>query len=588
MTKRLQLIFVVTLAVWMSILAPTTTLYAQTTPTTPGTGQEVVRVLEGNWQTLSPGTQHWYRFDYAGEELPVRISLDVNPAGSAGFQVWTAEQFGQLASLANVTPVAVSAADPDDPTHIIWTGTLTEPGVYYIVIQPSAAPETAATAGANNANPTGAQYLLTIGGRGLAPAPDGGTIIAGDLNANVRSGPSTAYPVLQTLAQGTGLAVLGQDTSGTWLFIQLPDNSTGWIARYLTGFTGTATTVTTPEQPLLAPPATTTNSAAVIAGATDVNLRAGPSTAYPVLRTLAQNTQFTVLGQDSSGTWLSVRFGDGSEGWIARYLTNFANNAPLISAPIVTQPQLAPPATTAVDQVLVTSALDVNLRAGPSMLYPVMRALSSNTPITVLGQDATSNWLSVQLADGTQGWIARFLTNFAGIAPTLEAPLLVQPAPRQPNLAPPATFTVNPAVASLPFEVASVDNFPIEQALDANRRVLSAGQTQWLTFDQPGNGEPIQIWMSVEPNNAAGFRIYRAEDAQAIIAGAAPDDFTDIGRGTANPNEPADLFWRGDFDQPGRFYVMIDSNATNDISYSIYGVASSPAQDQDQGRDRDS
>jgi uncharacterized protein YgiM (DUF1202 family) len=577
MAKRLQLLFVVTLAVWMSILAPTAS-YAQTTPTTPGSGQAVVRVLEGNWQTLSPGTQHWYRFDYAGDELPVRISLDVNPAGSAGFQVWTAEQFAQLASLANVSPVALSAADPDDSTHVIWSGSLVEPGFYYIVIQPNTA--------AASANPVDAQYLLNIGGRGLAPAPDGGTIIAGELNANVRSGPSTAYPVVQTIAQGTGLSVLGQDPSGTWLFIQLPDGSAGWIARYLTGFTGTAMTVTTPAQPLLAPPATTTNAAAVIAGATDVNLRAGPSTAYPVLRTLAQDTQFTVLGQDSSGTWLSVRFGDGSEGWIARYLTNFANNAPLITAPIVAQPQLAPPATTAPDRVFVMSALDVNLRTGPSTLYPVIRALPDRTAMTVLGQDATSNWISVQLADGTQGWIARFLTNFAGVAATLEAPLLVAPSPTQPNLAPPATVNVTPAVASLPFEIASVDNFPIEQALDANQRTLSAGQTQWLTFDQPGNGEPIQIWMSVEPNDAAGFRIYRAGDAEAIIAGASPDDFTDIGRGTSNPNEPADLFWRGDFDESGRFYVMIDNTATRDISYSIYGVASSP--DQDEGRERDS
>jgi uncharacterized protein YgiM (DUF1202 family) len=588
MAKWLQLLFVVTLAIWMSILAPTTTTYAQTTTTTPSLGQDVVRVLEGNWQTLSPGTQHWYRFDYAGDELPVRISLDINPAGSAGFQVWTAEQFSQLATDANVTPVALSAADPDDPTHIMWAGPLSNAGTYYIVIQPSTATNSADTT-ADTSSVASAQYLLNIGGRGLAPALDGGSIVAGDLNVNVRSGPSTAYSVLQTIAQGTELSVLGQDTSANWLFVQLPDRTEGWIARFLTGFTGTAMTVTTPAQPSLAPPSTAANAAAVIAGAVDVNLRAGPSTAYPVLSTLAQSTQFTVLGQDSTGTWLSIRFSDGSEGWIARYLTDFANNAPLVAAPIVAQPQLAPPATTAANQVFVSSALDAKLRTGPSTLYPVISAQSKSTPLTVLGQDPTSNWLSVQLADGTQGWMARFLTNYAGIATTLEVPALVQPSPTQPQLAPSPTVNVGPSVGSLPFEVASLDNFPVEQALSNNRRVLNAGQTQWLTFDQPGNGEPIQIWMSAEPNNATGFRIYREGDAHAIMAGANPDDFTDIGRGTLNPNEPADFFWRGDFEETGRFYVMVDSNATNDIVYSIYGVASSPDQSSpEDSRDRDS
>jgi uncharacterized protein YgiM (DUF1202 family) len=565
--KRLQLLLVVTLALSISIFALGSTAYAQTTQTLTAVDQDVVRVLEGNWQTLAPGAQHWYRFDYAGGNQPVRISLDVRSAGSASFQVLTTAQFSQLAGTANVQPVATSAPAGDDPMHILWQGTLADAGTYYIVVQPTAGTE--------------AQYLLTIGGRGLAPATDGGTISTGALNVNIRSGPSTAYPVLRTIAQGTELTVLGQDTSGAWLTVRLPDGTQGWIARFLTGFTGTVAVVPapalalTPPQattPPLAPPATTDFSGAVITGASNVNFRAGPSTAYPVIRTIPQGTQFTVLGQDATGTWLAVRLGDGTEGWVARFLTNFISVAPVATAPVVTTPPLAPPATTG----SVAGAFNVNIRSGPSTAYAVLRTVSLGTELTVLGQDASGSWLLVRLSDGSQGWIACFLTAFTGTAPVVAAPpLAAVPIVSAPPLAPPATISVAPGPASLPSQQASVDNFPIEDALGNNWRILPAGQIHWFTFSDPGDEDAVQIWMDAEPTGSAEFRIYREEDAKAIMAGRNPDDFTDIGRGTFNENEPADLFWRGAFDEHGTYYVMVRSGASSDISYSLFGVGSS-------------
>src|SRR5690606_6694239 len=100
-------------------------------------------------------------------------------------------------------------------------------------------------------------------------ATDGGTIVDGAVNVNVRSGPSTAYPVVMTVAQGTQVNVIGQDTSGSWLSVRLPDGTEGWIARFLTNFTGTAAIAAAPPvvQPPLAPPATTASvTAGVVAG----------------------------------------------------------------------------------------------------------------------------------------------------------------------------------------------------------------------------------------------------------------------------------------------------------------------------------
>jgi SH3-like domain-containing protein len=265
-----------------------------------------------------------------------------------------------------------------------------------------------------------------------------------------------------------------------------------------------------------------------------------------------------------------VRLADGTEGWIARFLTNFANRAPVVSAPVVTQPPLAPPSTVPTNADFASGAFNVNIRTGPSTLFPVLRTIPQGIELAVLGQDASADWLSVRLADGTEGWIARFLTDFTGTAVTVATPVLAQPP-----LAPPSTVLAVPGVASLPSRPAPIDNFPIEQSLANSWRALRSGETQWFTFSHPGDDEPVQIWMNVEPSGAAGFRIYREEDAQAIMEGANPDDFTDIGRGTPNPNEPADLFWRGDFREHGRYYVMVNSGTTGDVAYSIYGVGPS-------------
>jgi hypothetical protein len=51
-----------------------------------------------------------------------------------------------------------------------------------------------------------------------------------------------------------------------------------------------------------------------------------------------------------------------------------------------------------------------------------------NTQMAVLGRDTTGACLSVRLADGIQGWVARYLTNFIGVASILATPPLAPPA----------------------------------------------------------------------------------------------------------------------------------------------------------------
>jgi hypothetical protein len=280
----------------------------------------------------------------------------------------------------------------------------------------------------------------------------------------------------------------------------------------------------------------------------------------------------TVLGQDVTGAWLSIQLSDGTQGWMARFLTNFVDTAPIVATPALTQPPLAPPPTVPV-QAAPAITPNANVRTGPSTAFPVIRTALAGTQMSVLGQDATGAWLLVQFSDGVQGWIARSLTNFTDTAPIMATPSLVQPP-----LAPPATvLPLQPTVAALPGLSDSLADPPVEQALGRNWHTLRPGQIQWYTFDHPGDETAVQIWLDSEPNDGAGFRVFKEGDAQAVMAGAFPDDIEAIGRGTPNPNEAGDLFWRGDFTEHGRFYVMVENGGTRDINYSIFGAGPSIA-----------
>jgi uncharacterized protein YgiM (DUF1202 family) len=50
---------------------------------------------------------------------------------------------------------------------------------------------------------------------------------------NVRQGPSTNNPVVTTLEPGTEVRVLGRNSDGSWINIQLDDGTEGWVSAEL-------------------------------------------------------------------------------------------------------------------------------------------------------------------------------------------------------------------------------------------------------------------------------------------------------------------------------------------------------------------
>ncbi len=162
---------------------------------------------------------------------------------------------------------------------------------------------------------------------------------------NIRGGPGASFGIVGSLANGTQIQVLGQDTSGDWLQIQLASSKgAGWVFA-------PAVTLSDNPQPLTvasAPPVATANfsktvsapaptvgqfTAAVapvadtskplaITQPANMNVRSGPGTNYNIVTSLSAGTTLEVLALNQTGDWYQVNVpGLSNPAWVFANLT---------------------------------------------------------------------------------------------------------------------------------------------------------------------------------------------------------------------------------------------------------------------------
>lgn len=121
-------------------------------------------------------------------------------------------------------------------------------------------------------------------------------------NLNIRSGPGTHYPAVNTLRRGTPISITGYYEHG---WAQLADRS--WVAGNLINS----------RQPLGGGGGHQQGvpSIAYIASSTNVNIRSGPGTRYPVVNTLAPGTAIRITGFFEQG-WAQLE----DRSWVASNL----------------------------------------------------------------------------------------------------------------------------------------------------------------------------------------------------------------------------------------------------------------------------
>jgi uncharacterized protein YraI len=165
------------------------------------------------------------------------------------------------------------------------------------------------------------------------PPESGVPSVTATTDVNVRSGPSTDYPVYGVAPTGASAPVTGISPDGGWYQITIPTtyspDGTGWVsATYVTlqGTTPAELPVVQPPPPPeeVVPPPPETGSL-VVQTTEPVNVRAGPGNEYPSYGKVPAGTPLQAVGINQDGSWVAVVAPVPSGiGWVsAAYLQPF-------------------------------------------------------------------------------------------------------------------------------------------------------------------------------------------------------------------------------------------------------------------------
>ena len=211
-----------------------------------------------------------------------------------------------------------------------------------------------------------------------------------------------------------------------------------------------------------------------------VNLRAGPSTDYPVIGQARLQDELTLVARNDARDWLQILTANG-RAWIYAPLTDVTDEAaaalplgaydalpapteavvPRTPAPArnVNADQTDEPTQVVAVQPRVTVNV-ANLRAGPSTDYPVIDQARLQDELTLVARNDARDWLQIRTARGL-AWIYAPLTDVTadaaaalplGTYASLPAPTPLPPAPaepRAPQQAPASARNVDAYEASL-------------------------------------------------------------------------------------------------------------------------------------------
>jgi len=135
----------------------------------------------------------------------------------------------------------------------------------------------------------------------------------------------------------------------------------------------------------------------------NVNMRAKPDIESRLLYQVPPETNLSILGQNTEGTWYHVRLGNGETGWIRGDL--LVTSLGLIDASYDLTPEPPQRLGDLGKNATVISAQGGNLRSAPDTSFGVITTLAQGTEVELIGRSSYSPWVKVD-AGGTVGWMA--------------------------------------------------------------------------------------------------------------------------------------------------------------------------------------
>lgn len=294
-----------------------------------------------------------------------------------------------------------------------------------------------------------------------------------------------------------------------------------------------------------APAAAAPDGLTAVVQALTLNVRQGPGTSFPVVGKLRQDTVVTVLGRNQAGDWWSICCvpDTTTPGWVsASFLTpNFAADLaaglPVVGASVaVATPAPALTSTVATIDAAATplpdgipgavTALTLNVRRGPGVNNPVVGKIRQDQGISVLGRNATGDWLYICCLTGAQpnGWVsAQYITPTFTLADLPEAAVSAPATPEATPapVTPTETVTNTTAAATVTPEAAD------PAAAPAGDTTLTVGIEQRPPFAVQGKEIALIFTIANTDETTANNVVLRSElpavltlaDVTASLAG---------------------------------------------------------------------
>lgn len=208
---------------------------------------------------------------------------------------------------------------------------------------------------------------------------------------NVRSGPSTQFPVIQRINRSEEFDLVQRE--GDWVQIKLARDLTGWVAGW---FTETVQT----EQPTQA---SSVNQVRITASV--LNVRSGPDVGTRRLGKLQKGDIVAVL--DLQNKWYKIDY-NGEQGWVAGW------HAEKVDQPVSKEVASSEQGTQTGPQVIILNP-GTNLRSGPGLDFKVVARGQEGDQFEVLSTEG--KWYQIKLPSGESAYVAGWIVAAKGISP---------------------------------------------------------------------------------------------------------------------------------------------------------------------------
>jgi hypothetical protein len=100
-----------------------------------GAGPGDAMAPDGVWRELRPGQEHWYAFNYDGDESRILVSMNVEPNDGAVFAVRTPEQVRIWQRSGDLEACGCSSRNERENIDAFWAGEFNLPGTYFVVVR---------------------------------------------------------------------------------------------------------------------------------------------------------------------------------------------------------------------------------------------------------------------------------------------------------------------------------------------------------------------------------------------------------------------------------------------------------------------